>query len=225
MAYETPSLGTRGSVGDGEYIVVDGDCAESIALKAGHLWKTIWDHPKNAAIKNARGSPNILLPGDRLHIPEKTIKTVDRSTDQKHVFVREASTTKLRLCIKQVGEPRSNQPYRLVIDGNSFEGKTDNTGWIDVVIPADATNGQLTVGDRPPNQQVFSLDLGGMDPLTEPIGVQKRLRNLGFECEPNGEIDEVTSTAIAMFQKGEDLEPTGDLDQQTIEKLKMRYGS
>jgi hypothetical protein len=226
MTYEIPPQNDKGPVGDGEYTVADGDCIESIAARNGHLWETIWNHPQNAIVKNARVSPNILLPGDRLYIPEKVLKTIDRPTDQRHEFVRESSKSKLRLCIKQVGEPCSNQFYRLVIDGiTTLEGKTDNAGWIDVKIPADAMSGQLLVGDSQAFQQVFSLDLGEMDPITEPIGIQKRLRNLGFACEATGEMDEATAAAIAMFQTGEDLDATGEPDQQTLEKLKKQYGS
>jgi hypothetical protein len=225
MAYTTPPLGTPGPAGDGDYIVVDGDCIESIAMERGYLWTTIWNHPSNFSLRSARVSQNVLLPGDRLHIPEKVPKVLDRPTDQKHTFVRLGLTSKLRLCVKQVGEPRANQPYVLMLDGKQFQGTTDADGWIDLVILANARNGRLTVGDDPRTSQVFTLDLGGMDPVTETTGIQKRLRNLGFACQPTGQMDDATAAAIALFQKGEDLDPTGQLDQQTIEKLKGRHGS
>jgi len=225
VAYSTPRPGKPGPAGSGDYIVVDGDCIESIAVKMGHFWETIWRDPQNASLRQARGSPNVLLPGDRVHIPDRVPKTVDRAADRKHRFVRAGTPSKLRLCVKQVGTARGNQPYRLEIGGKVLSGNTDANGWIEVVIPSDASSGRLTVGDNPRHQQVFSLQLGGMDPITETIGVQKRLRNLGFDCEPTGEMDDATSTAIALFQKSEDLEATGELDQSTIDKLKARYGS
>jgi hypothetical protein len=43
--------------------VQDGDCLESIAARYGHNWQTIWNHPRNAAVKAARKSPNILFTG------------------------------------------------------------------------------------------------------------------------------------------------------------------
>ncbi|SRR6266496_3640964 len=225
MSSNEPSANGHGPVGDGEYIVNEGDCLESIAVTSGHFWETIWNHPRNAPLKEARGSPNVLLPGDGLHIPECELKLLDRPTDQMHRFVRKGVPSKLRLCIKQAGEPRRNERYRLVIDGRSFQGKTDGDGWIEVAIPPDASSGELTIGDDPLHQQVFSLELGGMDPITETIGVQKRLSNLGFDCEPTDELDEATVTALAMFQRSEDLEPTGEPDQTTLEKLKAQYGS
>lgn len=225
MAYDTPKLGNSGPVGDGEYVVQQGDCLESIAFTVGLAWQAIWDDPQNAALKRARGSPNILLPGDRLHIREIALKTVDRPTDHNHLFVRKNLTSKLRLCIKQVGQPRCNEQYFLEIDGKLFRGKTDGNGCIAVDIPPNATGGTLTVGAGRWNRLVVPLEFGAMDPITEVVGVQKRLQNLGFACEPTGEIDEATSAAVAALQKAQNLELTGDLDRATIEKIKTLHGS
>ena len=38
-------------------------------------------------------------------------------------------------------------------------------------------------------------NLAEMDPVTELVGVQKRLRNLGFDCEPSGVMDDATAAA------------------------------
>jgi len=215
----------RGPVGEGDYVVAEGDCIESIAADAGFLWTTIWNHPQNAALKKGRATPNVLLPGDRVHIPEKELKELERPTDQCHRFVRKGVACKLRLCIKLCDEPRRDTPYVLDIDGTLYNGTTDDDGCIEVAIPPNAVGGQLIIGDDPLTQQVFSIDLGGMDPLTETVGIQKRLRNLGFLCDPTGEMDDSTVTAISLFQKKEALEPTGELDQATLQKLKKRHGS
>ena len=225
MSYSTPSMVSNGPVGNGEYTVSQGDCVESIAFENGLLWKTIWEHPGNAEVKRARICPNVLLPGDRLHIPEKTMKTIDCGTDRSHKFVRKGVNSKLRMCIKRAGIARSNERYKLEIDGKLLQGKTDGNGCIEVAIPPDARSGTLTIGEHRWNRQVIPIELGSMDPITVVVGVQKRLQNLGFACEASGDMDEATSAAIATFQKGEDLEPTGELDQQTIEKIKERYGS
>jgi putative peptidoglycan binding protein len=225
MAYAPFPQNNPGPVGDGDYVVVEGDCMESIAAAAGFLWTTIWNHPQNAALKKARVTQNVLLPGDRLYIPDKNLKVVERPTDQRHRFVRKGLPCKLRLCLKWLDEPRRNAPYVLDIDGTLHNGTTDDEGCIEVLIPPQAASGRLTVGADPVCQQVYTLDLGGLDPITETVGIQKRLRNLGFHCEPTGEMDDATASAIARFQKKHALEPTGELDASTIDKLKSRHGS
>ena len=225
MPYGIPPSGTAGPVGNGEYVIQQGDCLESIAAATGHRWETIWNHPQNLALKAARACPNILLPGDLLYVPEKQPKSVSRPTDQQHGFVKKGVRSKFRMCIKNVGEPCANQPYVLIIDGQPYNGNTDSGGWIEVSIPPDAQSGQLTVGLDPLHQQVFTLELGGIDPITEIAGIQKRLRNLGYACEATGELDEATSRAIALFQEREDLDPSGKPDRSTLSKLQEQYGS
>jgi hypothetical protein len=225
MADAPPPQNDLGPVGDGDYVVAEGDCIESIAADAGFLWTTIWDHPQNADLKNARGTQNVLLPDDRVYIPEKKLKQIGRPTDQRHSFVRKGLPCKLRLCLKLLDEPRRNVPYVLNIDGTLHNGTTDDNGCIEVVIPPGAAGGQLTVGADSICQQVYTLDLGGMDPITETVGIQKRLWNLGFNCELTGEMDDATASAIARFQAKQELEPTGELDASTIDKLKSCHGS
>jgi hypothetical protein len=225
MQYPTPPSGNPGPVGNGEYVVQQGDCIESIAASTGHFWQTIWNHPQNAALKTARVCPNILLPGDRVYIPDRQRKDVTRPTDQQHRFVKKANSSKFRICVKKAGVPRANERYVLVIDGQPYNGNTDAQGWIEVAIPPDAQSGSLTVGIDPLHQEVFSLELGGMDPLTEVSGIQMRLRNLGYPCASSGEMDEATSRAIALFQEREGLKTSGKADRDTIQKLQKRYGS
>lgn len=225
MSYSIPKGAPLGPVGQGDYLVSEGDCIESIAVEAGFFWETLWNHPNNTALKKARACQNFLLPGDRVYLPDKVTKYVDRPTDNKHRFVRKGVPCKLRVCVKRGGEPRRNQPYSLVIDGKPFTGTTDNDGWIEVAIPASAQCGQLKVGSDPHNQQVFSLELGGMDPITEIVGIQKRLRNLGFGCDASSEMDDATLAALTMFQISQELKPTGKPDAETLETLKRRHGS
>jgi hypothetical protein len=225
MPYDLPaSIEPRGPTGEGDYIAQEGDCIESIAYLNGHIWQTIWDHPNNAALKTSRGSHNILLPGDQVFIPERVLGSVDCATDARHEFEKQGTTCMLRICILEAGEPRANEKYKLVIDDDQVKtGTTDAEGWIQVALPPNAQKGELKIGSNS-LQAPYTLALGGMDPITEPAGIQKRLRNLGFPCDLTGELDEATRTALATFQKGEDLDATGDPDRDTLERLKTRSG-
>lgn len=92
------------------------------------------------------------------------------------------------------------------------------------IVPG-AQEAVVTIGAGVLTKQTYRLQLGGMDPITTTTGVQKRLRNLGFGCEPTGELDGDTRSALAFFQKANDLPATGELDSATRDKLKQVYGS
>lgn len=50
--------------------------------------------------------------------------------------------------------------------------------------------------------------------------IQERLNTLGFfDHEITGEFDYTTETAVRLFQMADDLEPTGAIDAQTLERL------
>ena len=66
-----------------DYTVKEGDCIASLAYDRGLLWQTVWNHPLNALLKTQRQDPNVLKPGDIVHLPDKQLKTVDKPTDQR----------------------------------------------------------------------------------------------------------------------------------------------
>jgi Putative peptidoglycan binding domain len=87
------------------YEVVEGDCIASLSYVRGLFWRTVWDHPLNAALKARRRDPNILKPHDIVHLPDKQLKTVDKPTDQQHLFMRKGVPAKLRLKILEDDQP------------------------------------------------------------------------------------------------------------------------
>jgi hypothetical protein len=91
-----------------DHTVKEGDCIASLAYERGLSWQKVWNHPLNAALKTQRQDPNILKPGDIVHLPDKQLKTVDRPTDQLHEFVLEGVPAKLRLRILQGGQPQAS---------------------------------------------------------------------------------------------------------------------
>lgn len=217
-----------GPVGTGNCTVQKGDCISSIANRSGHFWKTLWEHPDNAAIRDARKSPNILLPGDRLTVPHLREKQQDCATDQLYRFVRKGEPARLRIRVMQepedppmdgsgaLEEPRASQDYLLDIDGKVRNGTTDGDGWIDETIPCDAQHGKLTIG---PDRFEVEIHLGHLDPEDDITGLQGRLTNLGYACHPSGKLDGDTRAALIMFQTERGLEATGKFDDPTRAKL------
>jgi hypothetical protein len=207
-----------------EYTVRDGDCISSIAVDYGFFPDTLWNHPKNSELKQKRKDPNILLPGDVVFIPDKTLKEVQKSTDARHTFKRKGVPEILRLrMLDEDGYPRANVPYRLDIDGRLIEGTLNAEGALEVPIPPNARNGLLILGSE--GQEQYTLALGHLDPVETAPGLIARLRNLGYNCGwDNTEIGDRTREALFEFQKANQLQETGEPDDATRSKLLELHG-
>lgn len=213
-------------VGDGEYVVEQGECISSIAFENGFKWETLWNDPGNAALKSARKDPNVLLPGDKVHIPEVRVRTESCATDSKHQFVRAAATEVFRVVLlDKDGKPRKSLPYSLRIEGQPPKaGKTDGSGAIEETIAPNAREGELFVFEDDLVEH-YALQLGGIDPPNAISGVQARLNNLGFSCgEVDGQMGPLTAAAIGKFQASQNLTVTGDLDESTRNALVSKHG-
>lgn len=224
MGNSETDAGTLQPVGQGRCVARAGDCVESIAYANGFFWETIWEHPDNAELKEARKNPNILVPGDRVAIPRQRREDDCQPVDQRHRYRRRGVPSRLRLRILSDGKPRAGQPFRLDIDGTPVTGQTDPDGRIDVPIPPHARRGELTVGP-PDDQERHELELGHIVPVSDIAGVQQRLSNLGFSCPVDGAIGPDTEAAISDFQVKHELEETGQADAATLAKLEELHGS
>lgn len=205
-------------VGQGDYVVQSGECMSSIGFKHGFFWETLWNDSNNSDLKKQRKNPNVLLQGDRVHIPDLRLRQESGATEKRHRFKRKSVPAKLRLQIKDhEDKPRANEKYKLEIDGSHQTGNLDGDGFLDVPISPQAQRALLRVGDE---EEEFEIKLGGTDPVTELSGVQHRLNNLGYACGvPDGELNGETKAALMKFQKDQGLEVTGEPDDATQNKL------
>ncbi len=74
-------------------------------------------------------------------------------------------------------------PYRLTVDGQTWERETDSQGVVEQRVPEASTKGALEVwpdGDRNAEPLLYELGLAQMDPVALPEGQDARLHNLGF---------------------------------------------
>ncbi|MCK4341527.1 MAG: LysM peptidoglycan-binding domain-containing protein [Phycisphaerae bacterium] len=213
-------------VGQGDYVVRAGDCMSSIAKKTGHFWKKVWNDPNNSELKEVRKEPNVLLPKDRVTIPEIETKQEPGETEMRHRFVRRGEPAKLRMQICIEDEPVGNARYNLYIDSHEEEGTTDADGWVETKIPGNAKRGRLVV-DAKRQALVFPLNLGGIDPVESNQGVQQRLSNLGYSCGSlDGKLGPKSKTALKRFQVANSHpNPNGEPDEQTRNLLKEKHGS
>lgn len=216
--------------GEGDYLVKEGECLNSIAAKAGFSWKTLWNHPKNRPLKDARKDHNVLLPGDKVFIPEKTMREESGASDQLHKFRRKGVPSKIKLRLQKDGDSElySGKRYVLSIDGKFEEGTVDGDGIVQIPIHPEGKHATLTVGDGN-DAETFELDIGALDPVDSVRGAQQRLRNLGFfPGEPGNTWDAKAKAALSRFQgvhvvEKEDEEPTGVYDEKTRKKLLEVY--
>ena len=199
-----------------DHIVENGECLWSLSMGSGHYWKTIWDDGANSDLKSRRKDPNVLAAGDKVHIPEIVEKNETGATEKRHRFRRKGIPVKFRIRMLHLGKPRKFEDFRLEIDGRIKKGKTDGDGWIEIPIPPDAQQGRLIMGD-----EEYQLDMGHLDPADSIKGAQQRLRNLGYYGGPiDGQESDLTTGALALFQREQGLETTGKLDSATQDALR-----
>lgn len=203
------------------YTVKQGDCISSIAFEHGFFADTIWNHPNNAELKKKREDPNVLLPGDEVFILDKRLKEVSEPTNQVHKFKCKNTPEKFKLQLLKENEPRANEDYELEIDELKFSGKTDSQGRLEQTIPPNAKQGKLILKN---GEEVYPLMLGHLNPHDEITGVQGRLRHLGFYFGAiDGKISPQFDHAVQAFQIGQDIEPDGELNDETLNALEKSY--
>ncbi|MFQ5806161.1 MAG: peptidoglycan-binding protein [Phycisphaerae bacterium] len=208
-----------GPVGQGEHVVRQGECISSIAKDTGHFWETIWNDGGNTELRETRQDPNVLLPEDRVTVPEKRRKDEPIAAEQRHRFVRRGEPSFLPIKVLGADGPRANEPYEITIDGKTTSGVLDAEGKLEAKIPGNARTAELKVG-----QDVYRLKLGGVDPITEVSGIQARLNNLGFDCGPvDGKLGPRTRGALNLFRAQVGLPQSDDLDEATRQKLDEQH--
>ncbi len=201
------------------------DCISSIAEANGFFWKTIWNHPKNADLKDLRQNPNVLMEGDQVWIPPLDIKKVPASPSQRHTFKKKGVPAVTRFKFMKDGQPQANEPYVLNIDGNLTRGQTDGTGMVTISIPPGAQDASLLLGPAPKAKR-YNLKLGTMDPISTESGVRKRLQAMGFNP---GSADDDTDgeglkAAVSRFQLSQNVEATGVVDAALRSSLVKAFG-
>jgi len=205
-------------------VIKPGDCLRDLAAARGLRWSDIWNAGENSALRDLRRHPEILLPGDRVVVPDRVEKYEQVSTENRHAFRRAGVPLWLRLRLLDSGEPRTNLPYLLRISGEVRNGRTDGDGQMEERIPVGAKEAVLRLGGEGAAED-YVLRIGWLDPVDTVSGAQARLLNLGYAA---GEVDglrgPVTEGALKEFQDDNDLEVTGRIDEPTKSMLVELHG-
>jgi hypothetical protein len=213
-----------------EHTVEQGEHLSRIAKKYGFSdYRTIWDHPQNATLKQKRQNPNVLNPGDRLHIPDKEVREESRSTDQTHRFKVKGSRLMLRLVLEDMYEkPIANAACELFVEGEKHELTTDGKGKIEVAILPTAENGMLVMKTKETaiEEVAIPVKIGHLDPVEEITGQKARLGNLGYYVGAiDDKQDDAFRLAVEEFQCEHALAVDGVCGPATRAKLKSVHGS
>lgn len=205
------------------YTVQQGDHMSGIAEQFGFRdFKTIWNHPNNAQLKQDRKDPHILFPGDQVFIPEKQQKLSSAPTDKLSKF--QVGLTKLTLNLKLQdvnGDAIANKPVTISVEGAVVPPpNTDGDGKTSSEIAKTAKNGALVLSDLQ-----FPLKIGHLDPVDKQSGQIARLNNLGYEAGDPQTVDaEAFESAVEEFQCDNKLPVNGSCDSATQAKLVAVHG-
>jgi hypothetical protein len=207
----------------GYHRVQQGEHVSRIAAKYGFSsFKSIWNHPNNADLKAARQTPNVLLPGDTLFIPDRETRVEAKPTDQRHRFVVHRDPLILILVLKDNDyQAISNSKCELQVESACSEMTTDGTGLLQERIGSQDENGRLVI-----TQTEMDLRIGDLNPFDSTTGHRARLNNLGYKAGTvEGEVDpEQFRSAVEEFQCDHHLTVDGVCGPVTQAKLKAVYG-
>ena len=211
------------------HVVAPGECLSRIAQQYGFTeYRTIWEHPRNAPLRQIRPSPFILHPRDVVFIPEKQQRQEPRGTGSRYDFVIPIPTRTLRLCLEDAeGQPLANEPYTLTVGKQIYRGTTDGQGGLRQEVPMDAQEAEISVPEH-----TWPLQIGHLNPAERALdngvsGIKARLRNLGYDPGPiEGAMDEKAQAAIREFQRDEILPEDGECRPggKTLARLLARHG-
>jgi hypothetical protein len=214
--------GAADPVGGGNHVVAAGECLFSIAKDSGHFWENLWNHPQNKSLKEFRGSPHVLLPGDTVFIPPITPRTFPRPSDATHRFKLKKVPLDFELKILNGDQPRKGLRYRLLIEGRATSGTVPDDGIIKAKVMPSDQSGTLVLKPGP-DQEEYALQFGDLDPAHSPSGAIGRLQNLGV-LGTDTDADAVAQ-ALSIFQDQSGLPVTGEVDDATARALCEAHGS
>ncbi|MBS1833753.1 MAG: peptidoglycan-binding protein [Acidobacteria bacterium] len=206
------------------HTVVQGETISSIAETYGFSkWETIWNHGNNAALREVRPNPHVLLPGDVVFVPDKVEKSEDAPTAKYNVFKVKLAKLKLNLQFQDINaKPIAGAAVTIAVEGAAAPPPTtDGDGKTQSVIKRSSRNGTFVLTGVAEAQ----LLIGSLDPVEEISGQTARLNNLGYEAgDTTDPKDEKFRSAVEEFQCDNKIKVTGTCDATTRTKLVTVHG-
>ncbi|MCL2449312.1 MAG: peptidoglycan-binding protein [Polyangiaceae bacterium] len=208
------------------HVVRSGDHLLKLAARMQFDATEVWNHPDNADLKKARGSTHILKSGDLLYMPEPAPRRwLPVKVGKVNRFVATLPMATMTVTFVSEHGPIAGQACRIRELPEQKGLATDAQGNLTFRVPvAVATVTVEWVG----REVAYELRVGDLDPVDTRSGVLQRLLNLGFILDFHLDLttdeDELLRQAIAQFQSSQVLDPTGELNATTIDKLRQAHG-
>lgn len=205
------------------YVARQGDCIASIAARFGVSTDDLAG--MNDELLQGR-DVFVLRAGDIVQVPERSAagNRVRFSSGGTQSYRAKVPLTTIRLTVLDDDlQPVKNRPYTLRSGVLEKKGDTDGDGKVAIEVPITTTHATLFVTFEDETEpREFDLAIGHLDPPTDRTGVVQRLANLGLPSGQGGDDD--VRAAVARFQEREGLEATGELTDETRQKLIDRHG-
>jgi len=152
------------------------------------------------------------------------IPTQEKEPERPAVVPAAPRKKLLRIRFTHDGGPRAGKPYTLVLDsGVKLEGKTSQDGIAEQEVPFDTRSAVLRFTSSDLGVDEYQIGVALLHDISRSVGLQQRLRNLGFQKEL-GDVEGLRR-AVLGFQRQHNLEETGEVDDATREKLEEVHGS
>jgi hypothetical protein len=210
-----------------------GDCVDSLAYENKVPSDKIWSDPANKNMNETRKDRNVLMPGEKLTIPDREIKWEgNKETARTHIFRRTMPKKEFRFQVLR-GKPLTGYTYEIQIDGVPVTGTFD-ADWVTCQIPANAKKAEIKItykrgqsmSPAVAQNRVYKIDLGHLRPVRTDEGQQDRLKNLGF-LQPltKSGASPPLPQARKLLQLSYNIDPDDkDASDKTIQKLKELTG-
>jgi hypothetical protein len=193
----------------------------------------VWNDPANADLRQQRGDPHVLAPLDILKIPETEPIWHSLTTGTTNEFT--ASTPPLLhgrvQCFGLDGQPIAGATFTVLDVSPPTQGTTTDDGTAEFSFPSDVSTVRLEFADL---KLVLLAHVAHLDPITTPSGVQQRLEGLRIipplPIIPDEDFRDMLAeyaviAGLQRFQRQQGIEPTGELDDATLQALVKAYGA
>jgi len=102
-----------------------GEYVAKIALDYGFTdFMQVWTYGPNAELRSERKSPNVLLPGDTIEIPEKNTAPTSGATGQRHRFKAKGKPPRLRIVLLNADETPISGTDLMYVANYCFTART-----------------------------------------------------------------------------------------------------